>query len=200
MSPAEVLHQEKSTAAVFQPVPFHYLETAKVLFAEAKACFGPDLVKVQGISIRAMVASHLLACQLDLAPCAMTQSGALLANAQHMSSSHMMLHQWGCAQMVCFVWSAGQRASRRHLQGEDVQDIRRPPSPAGTNDCEAEQSIGDGVQCCAPILPGVPWSIPGFGWGVCFCSSTCHAPLATLRWRASSLHSTSSISSAGSIL
>ena len=103
----------------------------------------------------------------------------------------------GMCQMVCFVGSAGQRAGRRRLQGEDVQDIRRSPSPAGTDDCKAEQSIGDGVQCCAPILPGVPWSIPGFGWGVCFCSSTCHAPLATLRWRASSLHSTSSISSVG---
>ena len=62
VSAAEVLHQEKSTAAVFQPVPFHYLEIAKVLFAEAKACFGPDLVKVQGTSIRATAASHLLAC------------------------------------------------------------------------------------------------------------------------------------------
>ena len=69
VSAAEVLHREKSTAAVFQPVPFHYLEIAKVLFAEAKACFGGDLVKVQSISIRAMAASHLLACQLELAPC-----------------------------------------------------------------------------------------------------------------------------------
>ena len=110
MSAAEVLQQEKSTAAVFQPVPFHYLETAKVLFAEAKACFGPDLVKVQGISIRAMAVSHLLTCQLDLAPCQITQFGALLATAEHMSSSHMMLYPWGCAQMVSLVWSAGQRA------------------------------------------------------------------------------------------
>lgn len=125
MSAAEVLHQEKSTAAVFQPVPFHYLETAKVLFAEAKACFGPDLVKVQGISIRAMVASHLLACQLDLAPCAMTQIGALLANAQHMSSSHMMLHQWGCAK-----WYVLWGAQVRELV-EDVCKVRMSKIYAG---------------------------------------------------------------------
>ena len=95
MLAAEVLHQEKSTAAIFQPVPFHYLESAKVLFAEAKACFGPDLVKVQGISIRAMAASHLLACQFELAPCDTPHFIYLLASAQHTSSTHMMLHLLG---------------------------------------------------------------------------------------------------------
>ena len=43
---AGILDEEKSTAAVFQPVPFHYLEIAKVLFAEAKDCFGADMLKV----------------------------------------------------------------------------------------------------------------------------------------------------------
>ena len=41
-----------------------------------------------------MAVSHLLACQSDLALCQSTQFGALLANAQHMPSSHMMLHPW----------------------------------------------------------------------------------------------------------
>jgi len=44
-----LLDEEKSTAAVFQPVPFHYLEIAKVLFAEAKDCFGADMLKVRVI-------------------------------------------------------------------------------------------------------------------------------------------------------
>ncbi len=35
---------------MFQPVPFHYLEIAKVLFAEAKDCFGADMLKVHMIS------------------------------------------------------------------------------------------------------------------------------------------------------
>ena len=46
---AALLDEEKSTAAVFQPVPFHYLEIAKVLFAEAKDCFGADMLKVSVI-------------------------------------------------------------------------------------------------------------------------------------------------------
>ena len=46
---AGILDEEKSTAAVFQPVPFHYLEIAKVLFAEAKDCFGADMLKVRVI-------------------------------------------------------------------------------------------------------------------------------------------------------
>ena len=35
---------------MFQPVPFHYLEIAKVLFAEAKDCFGADMLKVHVLS------------------------------------------------------------------------------------------------------------------------------------------------------
>lgn len=46
LSAAAILDEERSTAAVFQPVPFHYLEIAKVLFAETKECFGADMLKV----------------------------------------------------------------------------------------------------------------------------------------------------------
>ena len=84
VSAAEVLHQEKSTAAVFQPVPFHYLEIAKVLFAEAKACFGPDLVKVQGFSIRPRLPHICLHANWSLLP-VIVQVSFVIASAQHMS-------------------------------------------------------------------------------------------------------------------
>lgn len=43
---AEALDQEKITAAVFQRLPFHYLEISKILFMHAKEAFGADLLKV----------------------------------------------------------------------------------------------------------------------------------------------------------
>ncbi|CAL8469284.1 g8825 [Coccomyxa elongata] len=43
----DALDQEKNTAAVFQRLPFHYLEISKILFVHAKEAFGTDLLKVK---------------------------------------------------------------------------------------------------------------------------------------------------------
>lgn len=43
---SDALDQEKNTAAVFQRLPFHYLEISKILFVHAKEAFGTDLLKV----------------------------------------------------------------------------------------------------------------------------------------------------------
>ena len=43
---AEALEEEKNTAAVFQRLPFHYLEIAKLLFTNAKESIGTEFLKV----------------------------------------------------------------------------------------------------------------------------------------------------------
>lgn len=43
---ADALEEEKSTAAVFQRLPFHHLEVAKLLFVHAKEAAGRDMLKV----------------------------------------------------------------------------------------------------------------------------------------------------------
>ena len=45
---AEALEEEKNTAAVFQRLPFHYLEIAKLLFTNAKESIGIEFLKVTG--------------------------------------------------------------------------------------------------------------------------------------------------------
>lgn len=41
-----MLEDERSRAEVFQPLPFHYVEVAHVLFTQAKSCFGDQLYQV----------------------------------------------------------------------------------------------------------------------------------------------------------
>ena len=47
---AELYEQERDTAAVFQELPFHYVEIAHILLRHAKDCFS-DLYKVLGVPL-----------------------------------------------------------------------------------------------------------------------------------------------------
>ena len=40
------MEEEKDTAAVFQRLPFHYLEIAKLLLVNAKEAVGADMLRV----------------------------------------------------------------------------------------------------------------------------------------------------------
>lgn len=44
---AGVLEKERDTAMVFEPLPYHYLEVAHLLFTYAKDSFGADLVQAR---------------------------------------------------------------------------------------------------------------------------------------------------------
>ena len=47
---ADIYDRERDTAAVFQELPFHYIEIAYLLLRHAKDCF-PDLYKVWLITL-----------------------------------------------------------------------------------------------------------------------------------------------------